>query len=126
MWGRRETMANWQRTIKLQPEWGKADRREITAQDLARSIASKLRIVADLRLPELNDERDFIADEFAEFAADNTGDFDDLDELMERLYDWGDTHIGGKFFDAKKVCWIDTISPASPPAALSHNQEPPR
>ena len=119
-------MTNWQRTIKLQPEWGMADRREITAQELARSIASKLRSVANLRLPELNDERDFIADEFAEFAADDTGDFDDLDELMERLYDWGDTHIGGEFFDAKKVCWIDTISPASPPAALSHNQEPPR
>lgn len=106
-------MANWQRTIRLQPEWGAADRREISPQELARSIAAKLRAVPSFSAyPEVNEDRDFLVEEFEDFAADDTGDFDDIDELVDRLYDWGDTHLSGQFFNAKKVCWIDAMSEA--------------
>lgn len=30
---------------------------------------------------------------------------------MQQLYDWADTQVGGNFFDAKKVCWIDRFGP---------------
>lgn len=114
-------MTKWQRTVRLQPEWGMAARREITAQELAKSIASKVRRVADFpACAHLNEERDFIADEFEDFSAEPSRDFEDLDAIMDRLYGWGDSQIGGEFFNAKKVCWIDTITP---PATLQSSGE---
>lgn len=101
-------MAKWLRTIYLQPEWDQASDRLISPQEFARVVADRLRTVRDFPThPDLNLERDEIADEFEAISQDPSADFDDVDGVMTRLYDWGDTQIGGNFFDAQKVCWVD-------------------
>lgn len=102
-------MANWQRTLRLWPEWDQASEGEIAIQELAAVVAKRLRALRDSPEPHahLNDERDDIADEFDALAGDKSIDAEDFDGLMHSLYGWADTQIGGKFFDAKKVCWID-------------------
>ena len=36
------------------------------------------------------------------------GDFDSFNEVMERLYDWGDINLTDEW-PPKKVCWIKTF-----------------
>lgn len=103
-------MTDWQRKIYLQPEWGKAEIDEITHQQLAKSIAAKLRLSRPFRNENIDGERDEIVSDMECIAGNDSATADDFDEILDRLYDWGDTHISGAFFDAKKVCWIDRFS----------------
>lgn len=104
-------MANWQRTIRLQPQWGRAKDGKLSASELAASIATKLRGVASFG-SHLDDERDEIAEEFEALAADKSADVNDFDRVMDHLYDWGDTRLDDKW-PGKKACWIDTFSTVS-------------
>lgn len=103
-------MANWQRHIYLQPEWGQAQEEEITLQELAAVIAKRLRGIIPFPDEYIERERDELIDMFEGAADDETLTTADFDWCMNALYDWGDIQISGKFFDAKKVCWIDTIT----------------
>lgn len=111
-------MAYWHRELKLNPEWRQAQEREITPQEFGRSAAAKLRRIRDFDgFPHLNQERDELAEQFEDFANDATGDFDDVDDLMQALYDWGDSTVGGtNFFNAEKACWIDSTTRVEVPA----------
>lgn len=104
-------MADWQRTLRLNPEWERAKKGEITRQELARSIAAKLNRLRDFGsgIAELNDERDGIAEEFEALADDKNATTQDFDSVMESLYDWGDQRISPEW-NGKKVCWIDTMT----------------
>ena len=100
-------MANWQRTLKLQPETDQASAGEISVQELAAVVAKRLRALRPFGDEYIDNERDEIADEFEWIARSSDAESDDYDEVLDRLYDWGDIHISGDFFNAKKVCWVD-------------------
>jgi len=110
-------MADWQRTIRLNPEWAQAKAGSLAMNELARVIAERLKALPPFGVDHLDEERDEIAIEFSEAARDPSITGDDLDEVMRRLYDWADTRLDDKPFGGKRVCWVDTISPASQSAA---------
>ena len=111
-------MANWQRTVRLNPEWDQASRGEITPQQLATAIAKKLRAVRPFKseLDDLNETLDEIATEFEEMGTDASITTDDIDDVMHGLYDWGDIRLDDSW-NGKRVCFIDTMSRA--PAVAS-------
>lgn len=114
-------MADWQRKLILNPEWDQAQENEIATQELARSIAVKLRALEpfsdnSLRPNEWDAERDEIAETFEALAADKNATQSDFNRVMQGLYDWGDTRMDAQW-NGKKVCWIDTMSNAPAKAA---------
>jgi hypothetical protein len=118
-------MANWQRTVRLNPEWQLAKDGGITIQQLASSMVAKLKLIKpfapdplcadpiDCELEEIIERLQFLAD-------DSAADREEFDDIMSDLYDWGDISLGGAW-PGKKVCWIDTIS-GSPSVALQQDQ----
>lgn len=102
-------MADWRRTLRLQPEWGLAKEYEISIQELAGVIAKRLRSLADFG-SGLDQERDEIADELEDLSEDKLAYTSELDSIMCRLYEWGDQPIGRATFSGPKVCWIDTMT----------------
>lgn len=103
-------MANWQRHIYLQPEWGRAQEQVMTKQELATVIAKRLKSLVPFSDEYIEGQREELIDMFDDAADDETLTTADFDWCMNELYDWGDIQISGSFFDAQKVCWIDTIS----------------
>ena len=106
-------MANWQRTIRLNPEWDQAIDGEITCQQLAASIAKKLKSIAPFGSDraDVNDELAELIERFDSSADDKTTDIPSIDYAMCDLYDWGDISLDGEW-NGKKVCFIDTFSAA--------------
>jgi hypothetical protein len=102
-------MANWQRTLILNPEWDQALSYEITPQALAASIASKLKNLRPFGLEDIEAERVELVEEFEYLSDSDETDFQEINDLMSQLYDWGDTPLDGHW-NGKKVCFIDTIS----------------
>ncbi|KVR21744.1 hypothetical protein WK13_34975 [Burkholderia ubonensis] len=110
-------MAEWQRTLNLTPnfeECEKDDPEQVRA--LAKHVAAKLRALTPFGTPEapnfLDAHRDSIAEEFEALAEDEGADADDFDNVLGRLYDWGDAPVGPagqSFFNQKKACWIKTF-----------------
>lgn len=120
-------MVDWQRTLRLNPLWDKSKDEETPASicELARYISQNLKMMPSFsdsdvspecqwNAEDLNEERLRLSQEFELIAEDNYEDYEeacaDFNAFMEELYDWGDLQIGGKFFNAKKVCFIDTFS----------------
>jgi len=111
-------MANWQRNINLQPEWGKATSKEITSQALAEIIANKLKEVRPFHLKDypgkelvvegLNGDRAYLVQEFQTYAKRKRSNVKEFDKLMNELYDWGDTPLS-EGSNPAKACWINTI-----------------
>lgn len=102
-------MANWQRRLKLTPEWDQAQEGEISIQTLARVTAKRLRSLAPFENAELDEARDEIAEQFEAIADDADADTGDYDNVMADLYDWADTRLDGEGFGGKKVCWVETF-----------------
>lgn len=104
-------MTKWQRKLLLNPEWDQAQDKKITAQELAKSVATKLLSLKPFK-PEferVNDERTELAEEFSDVAADPNATLDDFNYVMAALYDWGDQTLDGGW-NGRKVCWIDHMS----------------
>uniref|UniRef100_A0A6M3KLC9 Uncharacterized protein n=1 Tax=viral metagenome TaxID=1070528 RepID=A0A6M3KLC9_9ZZZZ len=97
-------MANWKYQIDVRKEWKRAETQEITPQELARVIAEKLKA-----LPCFSDDDDLqnIVEAFEELNLDDAATFDDFDEIMNGLYDWGDQEVSpyGKW-PRNAMCWI--------------------
>jgi hypothetical protein len=100
-------MTIWQRTLNIKDLWEQREAEEISVEQLAHGIGARLKALApfDGEHAYLNDTKDDLAEQFEEFSGDEVEDFD---WIMSELYDWADIQIGGKFFDAKKVCWVKT------------------
>lgn len=48
--------------------------------------------------------------DFESLAAEGgSADIDDFDDILERLYDWGDSHVGSPTWPPNKLCWIKTF-----------------
>lgn len=102
-------MANWQRKVKLNPEWGRAKDGEVTINELAGVIAARLKALVPFGDDDLDNERDEIVEELESLAADQSAAISDIDDIMDRLFDWGDSSLDDNW-NGKKACWIDTIS----------------
>ena len=104
-------MAQWQRKLLLNPEWDQAQDDLISTQELAKSVATKLRALRPFKagLDDINDERDEIADNFENLAEDKTATQQDFNSIMEDLFNWGDQRLDGEW-NGKKVCWIDHMT----------------
>lgn len=109
-------MANWQRHLRLQPEYGRAQDDELSICELAGVVAKRLRALRPLGDESLDNERDEIAEEFESLAGDPNASTNDFDEAMHRLFDWGDTSLD-ESWNGKKACWVDTISDPARSAA---------
>lgn len=104
-------MAVWQNKILLNPEWMKCQSREITTAQLCESIANKLRNLKPYDDPIVQTGLNNLVKKFDKLAEGNPS-FNKVDNLMEKLYDWGDVLLeqGETFSNSKRVCWIDTLT----------------
>lgn len=96
-------MADWQRTLDLTPEWGRALDEEITIEQMARVTADRLEALEPFGGDGVLDyERTDLAEQFRAVS-----DVEDFDGAMEELYDWADTRLDDGF-PGKKACWVKT------------------
>ena len=94
-------MANWKYKIDVKDEWKRAKAGELKPCELAGIMANRLApIVLEIADAEVED----IMGDFEVMRDDKEATFDDFDEILERLYDWGDQ---GDFHN--KTCWIGTF-----------------
>ncbi len=101
-------MARWQRTLDIADSWHKCKAGEITHHEMAREIETKLRAMKPLSDETAEIYREMLADDFGDLASDPTATDEDFNAVMDELYDWGDTSLGGPW-PHKKVCWVETI-----------------
>ena len=100
-------MANWQRVLKLGPEFVKARDGELPIWELARVTAGRLKAIAPID-DALDAEREDLIYDFELIAKDrDDASREEFDDVMARLYDWADTPLDGEW-NGKKLCWIDT------------------
>jgi hypothetical protein len=103
-------VANWQRSIKLNPEWDQCGGGEITRQELAASIARKLSALHPLEHEQAEETRLELADSFEDMGRDADLSEAEFNGMMDDLYDWGDMALDASW-NGKKVCWIDCMTP---------------
>jgi hypothetical protein len=97
-------MANWQYRLDIKDIWQRAARGEILPYQLAHGIAERMK-----QLNIQDDDFQQIMDDFATLPAEDYVTFDDTDDIMEALYDWGDTTLPPySVWPRHKMCWIAT------------------
>lgn len=102
-------MADWQRTLRLNPEWQRAQDGDLSIQYLASTTARRLKSLSPFGDDAIDDERDELVWQFEQIAADQDASTSDFDAVMGDLYDWADTRLDEKWA-GKRVCWVDTIA----------------
>lgn len=102
-------MANWQRTIKLNPEWDQCRDDKITRQELAASIARKLAALRPINDDGAEERRLELADTFEDMSRDMDLSEAEFTGMMGDLYDWGDYSLDSSW-NGRKVCWIDCMT----------------
>lgn len=96
-------MALWLHRLKITVEWKQAENGELDPQALAAAIVLKLQELGGTA--NIDDVLQEVVEEFEALAEDQDADFDDFDDVMSRLYDWGDTALR----PGVKRCWIATF-----------------
>lgn len=96
-------MAKWQRELDLSDVWPRAESGELSACQLAGTVADRLAALAPI--PAVEDIRQELIESFRILADFPDLDGDEFDAQLERLYDWGDIALDDKW-NGKKVCWI--------------------
>ena len=91
-------MANWTHRIELKQEWQAAKDGEITIQQLARVVYTK---IVKLDVYETDMELFDLAENFDALADDADATADDFDYVWNDLYDWADQRVPGG-----KMCWV--------------------
>lgn len=79
-------MANWKYKLDLKEDWQRADRKEITAKELADIVIDK--ITSSAFYSEQDDELQYIIEEFQGLGANDS--FDDFDVVWDQFYNWAD------------------------------------
>lgn len=100
-------MADWQRTLDLRDIWGKVNAGKWTIQELAGEMAKRIHALLPLYVSEVDTEGGQIVEAFDKIGKDPVATTEGFDEVMERLYDWGDTKLDDNW-PPKKVCWVRT------------------
>ena len=108
-------MTDWRHKLEIADLHKSYQSGEITSPNLGVAVAKRLRSLIDDKhklspIPEeLLDEADDIASEFKS----GIKTIDDYDQILERLYDWGDTVLdhpdNTPFHRIPKLCWINTF-----------------
>ena len=101
-------MADWQRTLNLQPEWEQALAKEISVQALAKVVADRLAKLEPFGDEFIDTQRSNLVEEFTWLAEDPESEVEEFDELKSRLYDWADFPID-EAWPTKRVCWVKTV-----------------
>ncbi len=95
---REEIMTHWRYTLDIKDEYKEAKAGTLTPHEMAHRIAAKIEA-----LPVKGFVIREIIDAFNDITEGDT--FDDANDVMEALYDWGDAwYIGNS-----KRCWIATF-----------------
>ena len=98
-------MANWINRLDLSDVWDKANDYEISTQELAGVVATRLQKIHRGLDEDLLWLRDGLVDEFERIAEDEEVEQADFNYVMQDLYDWADTSLDGEW-NGKKACWI--------------------
>ncbi len=103
-------MSDWQRTLDVKDVWQKAKKREVSAKDVVGVMIKRLRALPEFGIAEIDATKEDVVDAFLELREHGEEvTFDDIDVVMEVLYSWADTKMGGKFPNVATVCWIKTF-----------------
>lgn len=102
-------MANWQRNLDLRDIWSMGEDEE-KIPELAGIVATRLKALKPFGDEDIDDEKADIVQDFEELAKMKPEDctFDDFNNTLDRLYDWGDTHLDDEW-NGKRVAWIGTF-----------------
>lgn len=100
-------MAQWQRTLNLDPEWTLAKDKVITIQALSGIVSERLKGLVPFKEEHIENDREELVDKFKELyeQVEPEADADEFDELMDQLCDWADTKLDSHW-NGKKVCWV--------------------
>lgn len=103
-------MANWQRKLDIKDVWKKAKNDEITLQELSKIMVERLRALESYPYKDIEEEKNDIMEDLEAVYMDENAKQDEFNEVMGRLYDWGDTLLptDQPGVVSKKVCWIAT------------------
>ena len=103
-------MAKWFREVDFREIWKLAEKREITAFECAKQCSEKLK---KIKYPEADIQENFeeIIGYFDDFASDKNEDYDDFDNILSDLYDFGDRLYkpGLAFSNNIKMLWVRTF-----------------
>lgn len=80
-------MPNWKHTLDIVDLWKQADEETITPQLFCQELMNKLHPFDG----PLEGTDDIVA-ELNDVVLTDTATFDDVDEVLESLYDWADMH----------------------------------
>jgi len=100
-------MSDWQRRLKLQPEWDQAGDGTIPIQELAKIISNRLSELAPFPEEQIEEERLDLAAEFKCLSVDSELTYKKFNHIMNALYDWADTSLDHNLLGGRKVCWVD-------------------
>ena len=99
-------MANWQRTLKMQPEWDQANDGEITTAALAKIVSKRLSALDPFDAESWEEvTRLELVEEFEDLADVPELTQEEFNWFWAKLYEWADTPLDDKF-GGKKVCWV--------------------
>lgn len=101
-------MSNWQRTLDIKNSWELVKEYEMSQAELAKEIAEKLKLLKPFKNQDIDWEKEEIIEEFENLADDEDENQEWFNYAMNKLYDWADTSLDGKF-GGKKVCWVKTF-----------------
>lgn len=99
-------MADWQRHLILSDLWRDPENADVKLA--ATEIARRLHELQKFDVKTIDDEREGIEEEFRALAEDPNPNLDDINYIINRLYDWADTPLDTDW-NGKKVCWVETL-----------------
>lgn len=101
-------MADWQRTLDIKDSWEMVKEYEMSQAELAKEIAEKLKLLKPFKNEDIDWEKEEVIEEFENLADDEDENEEWFNYAMNKLYNWADNSLDGKF-GGKKVCWIKTF-----------------
>jgi hypothetical protein len=103
-------MANWKYTIDIADAWKEARANKMSVQTLSKILSKEIgKLLTKKSLVDDTELQD-IQIEFDGLSEDKESDWNDFNNVMGELYDWGDTLLVKKnFYNDIKQCWIKTF-----------------
>lgn len=100
-------MTYWQREVDFSSYTEQYDRNEISVQEFAKIVAEKLKSIQKFKNKRINEKLEDIIFDFECLSEGslNVWPESDFNNLLEKLYDWGDISLDNKF-GGMKVCLI--------------------
>lgn len=100
-------MTTWKQTLNLADIFASVRDEEISPREGIEKILQRFSMLKPYEDEYVEGERQRIIEEI-EMVIDDENDFEDVDYVLNELYDFGDIKISGNFFDVVKACWVKT------------------